>query len=84
VYVAEYMVMRGDVLVHPPGTEHTKVMRLTTIWGASKRIRKSIIPEGAVKCNIYSVGAPLNRETYKLVKVMVLMDYHKDGHPIWA
>ncbi len=83
MFIAEYQVIRGDVLVHPPGTEHTTIMRqMKTIWGAAKRIRKSVIPEGAVKCNLYSVTDIHNRETYRLVKVMVLMDYA--GMKVWA
>jgi hypothetical protein len=73
VYVAEYQVIKGDVLVHPLGTEHTVIIRdVKTVAGAIKRLKNHVPPIDAVKCNIYSVTDIQNRETYRLKHVKLV------------
>lgn len=76
MFVAEYQILLEDHLIHSKEKEYTLVMRdMKTKRGASKRIRKAISPEDSVRCNLYSVTDIAKRETYRLEKVFVYMDY---------
>ena len=72
MFVAEYHVMVGDVLIHPKDKDYTvKLPNVGSKNAAIKRINEMVLPHGTVKCNIYEAIDIDNKDTYELVQILV-------------